>query len=302
MLKSQILCSMSGINSIIPVPIKLAPYSYADILKKGVVLTKSKNEVKMSHSDILPHTSCLIASPSQDSRSRSSSTTASNISSDSDYNSDLDLDLDQLCLAKSTIYKQSHIDEADFLNPNWRLPGGKKYQQDGARLENAFFNSLPTKIKNNISTNVTPKTSAGNIIVEFDMVYQSDSSKRIIAFEIKGVNPYTINNLDRQEKLLAQGIRQKKYLEYNFPHYKIDCVYCFVTGKIRHETLEEFSSFSDFDSDSDFEWKTVAISKHKSILDHEFVKNIKSNGVKVAIGESPQQCAKNALLMLNLLK
>lgn len=192
--------------------------------------------------------------------------------------------------------KKLPINENNFLNPNWKLPGGKKYQKDGVRLENAFYNGLPKRIKNNVITNVKPKSSTGNVIVEFDMIYQSDSLKRIISFEIKGVNPNTINNLERQKKLILQGIRQKKYLDENFSGYKVDCVYCFVTGKIKNNYKTET------DSDCKSEWKSVSINKHKSNLDYDFIRKIKSHGLNVSIGETPQQCAKNALLMLGLLR
>ena len=210
-------------------------------------------------------------------------------------------------LYKESSKKKKHIDEADFLNPNWKLPGGKKYQKDGVRLENAFYNGLPKKIKNNISVNVKPRYPNGNVIVEFDMIYQSESSKRIISFEIKGVNPNTINNLERQRKLISQGIRQKKYLEENFSGYKVDCVYCFVTGKIKtSEIVERPEIVEQLETPS--EWKSVRIVRTKPtvrakpILDADFINKIKLNGIGVAIGETPQQCAKNALLALNLLR
>ena len=162
-------------------------------------------------------------------------------------------------------------------------------------MENAFYNGLPKKIKNSVSLNVKPKSLDGNIIVEFDMIYQSDSTKRIISFEIKGVNPYTINNLARQKKLILQGTRQKNYLEENYSNYKVDCIYCFVTGKIKPDNEEN-------EKDIDSEWKSITVNKTKSILDQDFIKKIKANGLEVAIGETPLQCAKNALLALNLLK
>ena len=80
----------------------------------------------------------------------------------------------------------------------------------------------------------------------------------------------------------------------NNMNVKIDCVYCFVTGKIKNEIIEE--------SKDNSEWMSVTIVKPKPVLDPEFVKKIKSNGVGVAIGETPQQCAKSALIMLNLLR
>lgn len=198
-------------------------------------------------------------------------------------------------LMKTEITKRKDVKVIDFLNPDWKLPGGKKYQKDGARLENAFYNGLSKRIKNNISVNVKPRHPNGNVIVEFDMIYQSDSSKRVISFEIKGVNPNTINNLERQKKLISQGLRQKKYLEENYSGYKVDCVYCFVTGKIKTFDINEESQINS-------EWKSVTAVRSKPILDIDFINKIKTNGISVAIGETPQQCAKNALLMLNLLR
>jgi hypothetical protein len=306
-----LMAAINPINPINPIkPIKPAPRSYADILKKGTDVQK-KGIVQKA--PMTPTSVIMSESPILGQISSSSSTTASynstDSSSDSSLDSSLESDVDSPILkcgninlddfdisnfGKSVKTKKSHLNETDFLNPNWKLPGGKKYQKDGVRLENAFYNGLPKRIKSNISTNVKPRSSNGNVIVEFDMIYQSDSSKRIISFEIKGVNPNTINNLDRQKKLIAQCIRQKKYLEENFSNYKVDCVYCFVTGKIKNEIIEEPKTES--------EWMSVTIAKPKSVLDPEFVKKIKSNGVGVAIGETPQQCAKNALIMLNLLR
>ena len=94
-------------------------------------------------------------------------------------------------------------------------------------------------------------------------------------------------------------------MEENFPGYKVDCVYCFVTGKIKTSEIvkqpvivEELETLS--------EWKTVRnvrtkpTVRAKPILDTDFINKIKLNGIGVAIGETPQKCAKNALLALNL--
>jgi hypothetical protein len=195
--------------------------------------------------------------------------------------------------SKDKSKKKKIVDEQDFLNPDWKLPGGKRYQKDGVRLENAFYKGLPKKFQHCVTVNVKPKLPNGNVVVEFDMIYQSDSSKRIASFEVKGVNPRTINNLERQKKLIEQGLRQKTYLENNYPDYKIDCIYCFVTGKIKDKIEEPIS---------ESEWRTVTITKNKSVLDNEFIKKIRANGISVAIGETPQQCAKNALTILGLLR
>lgn len=176
----------------------------------------------------------------------------------------------------------------------FKLPGGKRYQKDGDRLEKAFYNSLPKNIKNKISVNIKPRYSNGNVIVEFDMIYRSDSSKRIVSFEIKGVNKHTTDNIERQNKLISQGLRQKKYLLENFSDYNIDIVYCFVTG-INKRTEETKIN-------KDTEWKCVYSNEQKKSLDNDFLKKIKLNGINVAIGETPMQCAKKALKMMNLLR
>lgn len=307
-------------------PIKIAPQSYADILKKGTMQRKPVvSPVPLSESPFLSQISSSSSTTASDSLSDNSSDNSSDgevnstnlISTEKDFtyeesnldsskseSSDFDSpilkcghidveEFDILNLGKSAKTKKSHSNETDFLNPNWKLPGGKKYQRDGVRLENAFYNGLSKTIKSNISTNVQPRYSNGNAIVEFDMIYRSDSSKRIVSFEIKGVNSNTINNLVRQQRLIAQGVRQKEFLKKNFSDYTVDCIYCFVTGKIKNETIEESNTS---------EWVSVTIVKPKPVLDPEFIKKIKSKGISVAIGETPQQCAKNALIMLNLLK
>jgi hypothetical protein len=189
-----------------------------------------------------------------------------------------------------------YIETQNFLNSKWKLPGGKKYQRDGLRLENAFYNGLSKRIKNFISVNVKPKHPNGNIIIEFDMIYKSESSKRIISFEIKGVNPFTINNFDRQKKLIAQGVRQKNYLKDNYPDYKVDVIFCFVVGKNKKNII-----ITNDNNASNTEWKAVYNSRSKYVLDPEFIKNIKYNDINVAIGETPQECAVKSLKILNLL-
>jgi hypothetical protein len=173
-----------------------------------------------------------------------------------------------------------------------KLPGGKRYQKDGDRLEKAFFNSLPKTIKKNISVNIKPRYPNGNVIVEFDMIYKSESSKRIISFEIKGVNKHTTDDLERQNKLISQALRQKKYLIDNYSDYSIETVYCFVTGFNKDNEVMQ----------KDDEWKKVASGDIKKPLDRDFIKKIKQNNIAVAIGETPQHCAKKALLMMNLLR
>ena len=184
--------------------------------------------------------------------------------------------------------------DSDFLNPDWKLPGGPRYQKDGHRLEKALFNSLPQSIKNKICVNVKPLNSDGNIIVEFDMIYQSESTKGIISFEIKGVNKHTIDNLERQNKLIKQGLRQRQYLLDNYGDYSVENVYCFVTGK---QKKSESSIDTITNNNSEYETDT-----EQTFLDPVFIKRLISNGFKVAIGETPQQCAKRALFMLKLSK
>ena len=283
--------------------IKPGPFSYKDILKKGIV--SKPNVFNTGTGSGSGSESGIISSSSSRFSPNSNSTSLVDSSSDSettiinfilsDSSSPIlkceNMELGEEELAKSKKHKKS--DDVDYLNPNWKLPGGKKYQKDGVRLENAFYNGLPKRIKNNISVNVKPKSNTGNVKVEIDMLYQSESTKRVISFEIKGVNPNTINNLERQTKLISQAMRQKTYLEENYSGYKTDCVFCFVTGNIKNKESVE---------DSGSEWKSPTVSKSKPILDLEFIKKIKSYGLNVAIGETPLQCAKNALLVLNLLR
>ena len=183
----------------------------------------------------------------------------------------------------------------DTLKP-WKLQMGKKPQKGGDRLEKAFYNSLPKNIKNSISVNYKPRYPNGNVIVEFDMIYRSDSSKIIISFEIKGVNKYTIDNRERQNKLISQGLRQKKYLSDTFSDYKVETIYCFVTGQNKSSDSDEKISKETT------EWKSVNISNTKKKLDNEFIKRIKQNNINVAIGETPLQCAKKAIHMMGLLR
>jgi hypothetical protein len=171
------------------------------------------------------------------------------------------------------------------------LPGGKRYQIDGERLENAFFKNIPKSIKSNMSVNIKPMDTRGNISVELDMLYHSKETKRVISFEIKGVNKNTINSVERQHKLIKQGIRQKMFLFDHYSDYTIDVVYCFVIGRKTDDTKID-----------DSEWKTVTKSTNPLNFNPQFIKQLKENGFKVAIGETPRQCAKKAFLLLNLIK
>jgi len=173
---------------------------------------------------------------------------------------------------------------SDIIYSEIILPKGRKYQKDGFRLENAFYKNLPKTLFNKIILNYNPLNERGNIIIEFDRIFVSDSMKRVISFEIKGINKNTIDE-DRQINLINQCIRQRNYLSKKYSDYKIDCIYCFVTGVVKIES-EEWSS----------------IDKNKYGIDNEFIKSIKSNGFLYSFGETPKKCAKNAVKILNLLK
>lgn len=172
-------------------------------------------------------------------------------------------------------------------NLSFKLPGGRKYQKEGIRLENAFYSNIPKNIKHYIERNKAPKNEKGNVITEFDMLYISNSSKRIISFEIKGVNYKTINNYERQQKLIYQGKRQLKYLTENYSDYKINIIYCFIIGK-KKETVDELNQSI---------WGKP---KHK--ICSNFINTIKENGFLVSIGKTPSECCRIAIKMLNLLK
>jgi len=293
-------------------------FSYADMLKRGVQKKESVNIIK-SISDTAGSISDTAGSISDTAGSISDtagsiSDTAGSISDTAGSISDSSVGIsDTSDCEKSPIYNPSNnYIEMDNLNltikdvchsydgynefyekpKNNKLPGGKRYQKDGDRLEKAFYNSLPKTIKKNISVNIKPRYPNGNVIVEFDMIYKSESSKRIISFEIKGVNKHTTDDLERQNKLISQALRQKKYLIDNYSDYSIETFYCFVTGFNKDNEVMQ----------KDDEWKKVASGDIKKPLDRDFIKKIKQNNIAVAIGETPQHCAKKALLMMNLLR
>lgn len=244
-------------------------FSYADMLKKGV-----------EHQEIY----------SSESTSETSDNDKSPVFTAYKYKDDIS----NLTLNVSHSLYDGYGECYDIKPKSIKLPGGKRYQKDGDRLEKAFYNSLPEKIKKNINVNVKPRHPNGNVIVEFDMIYKSDSSKIIISFEIKGVNRNTTGNIERQNKLISQGLRQKKYLSDTYSDYKVETVFCFVIGNYKH-TEENNSSSED-------EWKKVSSYDIKKPLDGDFIKKIKQNNIKIAIGETPQHCAKKALIMMKLLR
>jgi hypothetical protein len=149
-----------------------------------------------------------------------------------------------------------------------QLPGGRCYQKGGARLENAIFNCLPDDIKRMTHTNLRPKKDNGDVIVEFDMIY--NKGNELISFEVKGLNNKTSRCPDRQMKLYNQAIRQKSFLIENFKNnnLKISVVFCFVTGK------------------------------NDSNIDEQFINKLKNEGIIVSIGESPNETIKDAIKKL----
>lgn len=181
--------------------------------------------------------------------------------------------------------------EIDNTTDEFKLPGGRRYQRDGDRLEKASIKSFPKSLQRYLKTNVKPKNDKGNVIVEFDVIYHCESSKEIVSFEIKGVNKDTINNVVRQTTLLKQGLRQKKFLLDNYPGYTINTIYCFIMGKTKKEKTSVKS-----------EWNVVSHIHKKCSIEQTFIKKLLDNGIKVAIGETPQHCIRKALTILNLLK
>ena len=124
---------------------------------------------------------------------------------------------------------------------NYLLPGGRCYQKDGERLEQAIYNCLPDQIKEKTLTNLKP-TNNGNIIIEYDMIYFNNNNNTIISFEIKGLNQKTCNSVFRQKKLLTQVQKQKTFLESNIKKkdLTITCVLCFVTGNYNTQISQSF--------------------------------------------------------------
>lgn len=260
-------------------------FSYADMLKKSVINPTIFDTITSNTAmSVSPDTSIsldTLASPD-----------ISDYEKSSEYNSSND------CIEEDIYFSEDVYNSYDepykfYENSkNNKLPGGKRYQKDGYRLEKAFYNNLPTTIKKHISVNIKPRYPNGKVIVEFDMIYKSEITKKIISFEIKGVNKNTTDDLERQNKLISQALRQKKYLMENFSDYSIETIYCFITGV--NKDNEEMNQGD--------EWKKVKSYEIKKPLDRDFIKKIKQNNITVAIGETPQHCAKKALLMMNLLR
>jgi hypothetical protein len=148
------------------------------------------------------------------------------------------------------------------------LPGGKCYQKGGYRLEQAIYKCLPLNIKKHIKLNIRPLNDLGDIIVEYDMIYCN--SDEIISFEVKGLNKKTLNCPDRQNKIINQAIRQKKFLTETFAHTDIDIVvvFCFVTGN------------------------------NQTPIDDDFLNCLRNIGVIVSVGPTPKDSMTNALQQL----
>ena len=149
-----------------------------------------------------------------------------------------------------------------------QLPGGRCYQKGGARLEQALYNCLPDDIKKDTLTNLRPKNEIGDVIVEYDMIYNKGND--MISFEVKGLNYKTSRCPDRQARLFNQATRQKQFLmeTYKNKNFNISVVFCIVTGK----------------TDKD--------------IDQVFINRLKANGIIISIGESPNETIKDAICQL----
>jgi hypothetical protein len=149
-----------------------------------------------------------------------------------------------------------------------QLPGGRCYQKGGARLEKATFNCIPESIRKHIKQNLRPKKDNGDVIVEYDMLYVNDD--QMVSIEVKGLNDKTSNCPDRQNKLLNQAIRQKKFLDETFlkKNIKIGVIFCFVTGK------------------------------NSSIINQDFIDELENHDIIVAIGTTPNETIKNSIIKL----
>ena len=201
--------------------------------------------------------------------------------------------IDEISTAISSLSINDHTKSTDI--SVFKLPGGKQYQKNGKRLEETIKKNLikfcPEYILNNISFNYKFNDN-GNILVEYDVLFFSDSSKQksIVSFEIKGVNNSTINDA-RLEQFIKQGNRQRQCLKNKFPEYNIYIYYCFVVGNLSKKESEK----SD-----ESEWTIITkpkISKHVD-LDYKFLKKLKDNNFFILTGKSPRQCANNLILEL----
>lgn len=278
----------------------LSKTSYAEMLKKGIksigsVCSMNTKSIASTITCKEPIFSC--EKTSLDTKIISSSPSSSSISV-SLSSSDSEMSVE----TKQKKQKKLRMVTFDDSNPHFKLAGGKKVQQNGHRVEMAFYKSLPKYLQKYISTNVTPKDLSGNVILEFDMIYQTLNT--IVSFEIKGVNSTTINDSCRQEKLILQGIRQKNFLEEKFPYRKIMCVYCFVTGTNKTSNLPEPTEPKEqIDSENLIKWEVVSHKlKDKVSLDSVFLKKLRDAGLYVAIGETPSKCAKSAVKIAQLIK
>jgi hypothetical protein len=165
------------------------------------------------------------------------------------------------------------------MNANIDIIGGRKYQKRGSRLEQNFLKVMLQITKGNIETNVMPKKINGDVIVEFDIIYKCSLTKRVFSFEIKGIKTSTINCHKRQQNIIDQCNRQKKYLSTQYSDYKVYSVLCLIDGELIKKTEKKMSS-SD--------WTIV---KKESSVISDFIKLVKQNDINVAIGTTPKECA-----------
>ena len=152
---------------------------------------------------------------------------------------------------------------------NESLVLGRSIQKGGKRLEQAVYNALPENIKLKTQLNVRHTDEFNNYIIEFDMLYINPKKKSVISFEIKGVNEKTINDRDRQQKLIDQCLKQKEYLQQYYLNYTIKTILCFVTGYTNND-----------------------------VIDERFIAIIRGNGIYVCTGKTPHRLANNALTEL----
>lgn len=151
------------------------------------------------------------------------------------------------------------------------LPGGRTYQKAGSRLENAIYKNLPDLLKQNISKNHKIKKSNGDILVEYDLLYQNKN--HIISFEIKGINSNVINNESYQNKLFSQAKRQIKYLDLISPNKKKLCIFCLITD-------------------------------NNTVINPNLIAELNKANIMIGIGNTPSSCIKqiyNILIKKNLL-
>ena len=153
------------------------------------------------------------------------------------------------------------------MKPNFKnLPGGKSYQRNGIKLENEFYKKMPHNIKKNIIKNYIQTDINGDILVEYDYLYVDKINKKIIIFEIKGVNQKNSYNINYYNKVLTQANRQLTCS--NLFNYKTSIIYCLITG-------------------------------NNQFLNPKLLKKLTSMNITIISGITPNHCVKNMIRLFS---